>query len=867
MKSIRITPLALLAATAGALGTTTALPALADDIGIEEVVVTATRRQESLQDVPLAVSALSGETLNKQGVFETTDLHRIAPNMQVSSPYGTQQPNFSIRGVGVGTEYNANAASPVGVYVDEVYQTFRASHGQQLYDLEQVEVVRGPQGTLFGRNTTGGTINFITRKPELEGTKGYLSAGYGNYDRTSFEGAVEFTPVTDSLGIRLAGTYVETDSYIENKLPAGPSTAAFGGASGLNRNTGIDPEGHENWGVRGTIRFVPTDNIDLTLKAYAAESEGGQAPPLPTGSSKSSDVIDYTNPNFLLGAFFQGFAALAPGALPTSYSQSANGLDIREVELDSVGDAVTKAEGFVLTADIGINDRTNIVALVGFDSGDYEQLPTTDCDATPLALCTIGYDSEFDAFNVDVRLNYEGDRFNFIIGAFYGEDSLESDNRPNFFNFTRDVNAALGLPPTYFNPGGAFNGAGLSPASLPTGVNAVQSFEQDRQSWAVYAEGNYDLTEEFTLTIGLRYSDDELEYSNGLTTYFDDAGVARLITVSDYRAGGVFAPYFLEDVLDEAGNVVIPAAIVNPGPTPRGHELEDGSDDVSGRVILDWKPSDELMVYASFSRGYRAGTINGLAYGTANQVYFVPPEEVDAYEIGFKSRFADNRVQLNAAAFFYDYDGQQGQVVDATATANLISLDGEISGVEMELQWLATSNLTFNVAAGWLDSEYDDGSPCAPGSLTGVFPGQRGNCLLSSGGEVDVGGNPYPFASEFTFNAGFDWDIAQIGEGMLQLHVDANFTDDFNYDPFGDYTDGPLPTVATGKFVDGSEDYWVYNARLTWEAENLSVSVWGKNLGDEEYYPYGISIENLFANGYRIIGPPRTYGLELRYNF
>ena len=101
-----------------------------------------------------------------------------------------------------------------------------------------------------------------------------------------------------------------------------------------------------------------------------------------------------------------------------------------------------------------------------------------------------------------MRLNYEGDRFNFIIGAFYGEDSLESDNRPNFFNFTRDVNAALGLPPTYFNPGGAFNGAGLSPTSLLTGVNAVQSFEQDRQSWAVYAEGNYDLTEEFTLTIG-----------------------------------------------------------------------------------------------------------------------------------------------------------------------------------------------------------------------------------------------------------------------------------------------------------------------------------------------------------------------------
>ena len=839
-------------------------PTLAIASGVlEEIVVQATRRAESLQDVPLAVSALSGETLAKQGVFETSDLNRIAPNLQVSSPYGTQQPNFSLRGVGVGTEFNANAASPVGVYVDEVYQTFRASHGQQLYDLEQVEVVRGPQGTLFGRNTTGGTINFITRKPSLEGTSGYVSAGYGNYDRTSIEGAVEFTPIPDKFGIRIAATHVDTDSYVDNKLPAGPSTASFFGASGLNVNTGVEPEGWDNYGVRATFRFVPSDNVDLMLKAYAAESEGGQAVPIPTGSSRDSDVIDYQNPNFLLGAFFQGIGALAPGALPASYSQSARGLDIREVELDSVGEALTKSEGIALTADIAINESMNFIAIVGYDSGEYEQLPTTDCDATPLALCSVGYDSEFDAFNVDMRLNYEGERLSFIVGAFYGEDSIEIDNRPNFFNFTRDVNAALGLPPTYFNPAGAFNGTALSPFSTPTGITAIQHNKQDRESWALYAEANYDLNDELTLTVGLRYSDDELEYSDGITTYFDDAGNPRLITVSDYNVGGFFAPYFVSDIHDEAGNVVIPAALVNPGPTPGPLVVKDGTDDTSGRIILDWKPSEELMMYASYSIGYRAGTINGLAYGSANQVYFVPPEEVDALEVGFKSTLAEGRIQLNGAAFMYDYTGQQGQVVDATATANLLSLDGEISGAELEMQWIVSDNVTAQIAAGWLDSEYD-GDDCAPGSLAGVFPGQNGSCVLSSGGE---GGNPFPYAPEFTFNVGFDWDIMQVGEGMVQLHVDANYTDDFNYDAFGNYTDGPLPNVASGKFADGSDDYWVYNARLSWETERYSVALWGKNLGDEEYYPFGISIENLFANGYRVIAPPRTYGLELKYHF
>jgi iron complex outermembrane receptor protein len=181
--------------------------------GLEEIIVTATKRNENLQDVPVAVSAISSTALQNQGVFETSDLNHAAPNLQVSSPYGQQQPNFSLRGVGVGTEFNANAASPVGVYVDEVYQSFRASHGQQLYDLEQIEVVRGPQGTLFGRNTTGGAINFITRKPELHGTNGYLTLGYGSYNRINAEGALEFTASEDKVGVRIAGTYVHGSLY------------------------------------------------------------------------------------------------------------------------------------------------------------------------------------------------------------------------------------------------------------------------------------------------------------------------------------------------------------------------------------------------------------------------------------------------------------------------------------------------------------------------------------------------------------------------------------------------------------------------------------------------------------------------------
>lgn len=200
-----------------AIATCIAMPAFAQDAsktqtqagGLEEIVVTATKRAENLQNVPVAVSAISSSELANQGVFDTSDLNGSMPNLQVSSAYGPQQPNFTLRGIGVGTELSASAASPVGVYVDEVYQTFRASQGQQLYDLNQVEVVRGPQGTLYGRNTTGGAINFITRKPALKGDNGYLTAGYANYNRRNFEGAIELTPFEDRFGIRIAGTYVK----------------------------------------------------------------------------------------------------------------------------------------------------------------------------------------------------------------------------------------------------------------------------------------------------------------------------------------------------------------------------------------------------------------------------------------------------------------------------------------------------------------------------------------------------------------------------------------------------------------------------------------------------------------------------------
>ena len=871
-----------LAALAAVVATPTMAQGVSDteqqesETGLSVIVVTATKRNENLQDVPVAVTAVSSEALANKGVFETSDLNNTMPNLQVSSPYGKQQPNFSIRGVGVGTEFNANAASPVGVYVDEVYQAFRSSHGQQLYDLEQIEVVRGPQGTLYGRNTTGGAVNFITKSPELYGQEGYVTAGYGNFNRFNAEGAIEVTPVEDVFGLRLAASYVNEDPYLRNQLPAGLNTSSAFGLSGLNLNTGRDPGGVQSFAGRLTLRLRPSDGVDLKLKLYAGESKGNTEAPLPTGSSQTSDVLNYQNPNFLLNGLFQSVAGAlgpAPGAglLPATYSQSGNGLSLNQVQLDTVGVAESKARGVVFDARIDLTDNVRLISISGYDDGSYLQ-SITDCDASPLRLCSIGYQSDFEAFNQDIRFDYDGGPFKLIVGAFYGWDKIESNNRPDFFNFTSDLRAAVGLPDTYFNPGGAFNGMGLSAASLPTGIRATQSFTQVRKSYAGYAEGSYEITPELKITLGGRYTKDKNEYRDGFATYFDDAGNARLITVSDFQQGGAFASYFLQDVRDELGNVVIPSFVGLGIPTPGGLRQRGSSGRFSGRAIVDYKPADDVLLYASYSRGYRAGTFNGLAYGSANQVYFVPPETVNAYEVGLKSRFLDNRLQFNASVFYYDYKGQQGQVVDATATANLVSLDGTLKGFEADLQFEVIPELLLTASFGYLDSEYADGacptSAAALAALAASFPAQVGSCVVSSGGPVSVAGNPFPFAAKTSASLGFDFTPIDTGEHKLLIHGDANYSGRYYFDSFKDYSRGPLPAVTSGRFNQGEGDYWVLNGRITYtHDERYSISVWGKNLTNKVYYPYGIALENLFANGYRVRSQPRTYGLEATVRF
>ena len=823
--------------------------------GIDVIVVTATKRATNLQDVPISVSAIGGDELAARGINETSDLMGSLPNLQVTSAYSDTQPNFSLRGIGVANEFSASTASPIGVYVDEVYQSFRASHGQQLYDLERVEVLRGPQGTLFGRNTTGGAINFITRKPELAGTSGYLTAGYGNYDAINVEGALEGEIVPGVLGVRVAGTFATADGYTFNPT--------------LNQ----DFAETDSYAGRVTFLVEPSDAFRMTLKLHGAKANPRQDLPYGIGYLEGrTDAAGYSR--------FQPRPELG-GRL----------LEEDEVQADTGGFYRTDQYGAALTVEGDISDSLTLTTIFGYDEASFDLSPF-DCDGSPNNVCAIRYNSQSTNLNADVRLSFDdGGPFRLIVGGYYGVDKIDTVNEPDFFGFLRPLLQSFGVPdgfnnipiavgnslavipafavdptltpadagfcaPININPAGFFDARSLiafnadvaatnsaggttfqaacaAAGAPPFGpILARQEFTIERPSLAVYGEGTVDFTDALSLTIGLRYTYDDVKYANGQSLLFDLGG-------------------------QNAFASLVPYEFPLTGQPGRVNQSED-TGQLTGRAILDYEIAEDVLVYASYSRGYRAGTYNGLAYQDISQVYFVDPEKVNAYEVGVKSRFANNTVQLNAAGFYYDYSGQQiAQIIGATSF--LRSADGRLFGGEAELTWQPNDFLRLDSSIGYLNSEYQGNvvDPTDPTALT-----------------LDINGNDFPNAPELTFNAGVELTPLNDGRNKLTVRGDASYMGKYFFDPFGDYGQDPCDQpiagsnvlLATPELACGNPSYWLFDARVTYERDNFAISAYGRNLSDKFYYVYGLNL-NAFYQDYLTRGAPRTYGVEATIRF
>ena len=737
--------LALIATTSApalAQGTSVAPQATAPD-NSGDIVVTAQRREQSLLQVPLAISALGGETLQNKGISNSASLATAVPNLQVSSPYGNTQPNFSLRGISVANEYNSNQASPVGVYIDDVYIAARTSHGMGLFDLERVEVLRGPQGTLFGRNTTGGAINFITRAPKLSGENGYVEAGYGNFDTFKAQGAIEATMVEDELGIRVAANYEKGDGQIRNVA-----------AGGRDANSVDTLQG------RLALRIKPGNGpLDIKIRAYAGRDRGTQA-----------GIHGLTGPDTPGQGFF-------------------------EVNENRIGDSRTDAWGVAANVALELSPEMTLTSITSYDGG--KQNLQQAADGSPLDVLDINWRSNFRQFSEEVRLNYEGDRLKLVGGGFYGWDRTITDNR--------------------FNIGSA----------LAPGVNGgfFQHYRQSRRSYAAFLQGDYDLTDQLILTLGARYTWDKARYGDGFAYLFaGDVGGPDVPLASTVPCAGV------------AGSCAYdPAA---------RYEIDGSNKALTGRAALSYTFDGGTLVYASYSRGYRSGAFNGGGYTSSIGITYIDPERVNAYEVGVKGRFLDNKLTLSGAGFYYDYSNQQVQDTRPGPVSFLVNAPkSQVYGAEVEATLRAFPGFVINASGGYLHASYKE--------------------LTLQG--TDLSGNALPFAPRWTATAGFDWTIFDTGTDSVTFSPTVNYFSRQFFSPFND-TDA----AGTGQINAELQQkgYAKVNASLAWVHGPIQLRGWVNNAFNRKVYSYGLDLRGAgFPYNFLVPATPRTYGVTARFSF
>ncbi len=806
-------------AYASLLAVTSLIPFAASAQGsgkaLEEIRVTAQKREQGLQEVPMAVSTLTEAQMQKAGVFRANDLAQIVPNLNVTSPHAAGAPNFSMRGISVGNEFNYNQASPIGVYVDEVYLAARFTHGANLYDLERVEVMRGPQGTLYGRNTTGGAVNFITRKPSLDGEPhGYLTLGAGDWNRAMVEGAFDVS-FSDTFGVRAAAKYVRSDDFMENVNP-----------------NGKDGQGTDSLAARIAARFS-NDRWDVIARAYFSNEKPGGTGVIALGSGPD-------NRNIITGA---------------CRCDANNGLPLTDLQFDSsnTGDIDIDASGFNLTVNVGLTDSLDLVSISAWDESQIAQ-PTFDWSGSPVSVGNGNWKADNEQLQQDLRLSWTFDRGNLIAGAYYGWDETQVRNDYYFYNEVLPIDALVALQ------------------VMPT--NVYQTYDQERKSLALYGHGSWFVSDNLTLTAGLRWTDDEFSYQNGfawLEVSIPDVllqfynGFAPINTV-DHPALG--------PVLGAAAGLTLPQQTI-PGPFPLGvppdfsSPLPDqigNSDEVTGTLILDYKFSDDVMLYGSYSRGYRAGAFNGNGYLAPQQISFVEPEIVDAWEVGLKSRFLNDRVQLNTAAFFYDYKNNQFQNIVGIVSFLENAGKSEISGLEAELAAVLTDQFILNLNIGYQDAVYKELSLLSPAAADGTLNGDTNmngiiDVLLGEVGAslpINLNGNKMMNAPEWNVAIGADWTVYESDKGTLSLLPSANYISDQYLSPFN---------ALAGNQRLFQDAYWLLNGQLVWDADRYTARLWGRNLTDETYMVYGIDIRSGFDVDYFTRGAPRAWGVDVTFRF
>ncbi|PCK09503.1 MAG: TonB-dependent receptor [Alteromonadaceae bacterium] len=782
-------------------------------IKLEEMIVTSQKRQESLQDVPLSVSVIDGTKLNEAGIENLEDLSMYVPNIHFTETGISTQ----VRVRGIGTDNSQGFEQSVGTYVDDVYysraQLFRAP----MFDLERVEILRGPQSILFGKNSVAGALNLTTAKP-TDVFEGYFSLSHEfEHEQDEFNGVLS-GPLSENFRARLAVRYYEEDGYTKNTF------------------SNEDEPSTEEETIRLTLDWTPLEDLSFLLKFEQSEfNTKGRAFEITHDEPQEGRTTNFAR-------------------TLTSLSQPALDSELNfERQADYPEFSNNNLSNITLTTKYDFNDYTLtlVTASVAFDYIDQ-----CDCDFTASEVVHLELEEDYEQFSQEIRLISPSDNtFEWIAGVYYQDYEQEFDDRLNILGSNLLPSLAQ------VNPA-------LASFVLLADTSLDRDFEQSSDTWAAFAKATWHVNDKFDVSLGGRFTREKKSASKVIDLF--TPGTDEVI--NDPLLGFVYLSAFRAE--NEQATVsffpgTVGQPILNGGYNVSGNRSESSFDP---QLILEYHLNDETMLYGSYTTGFKAGgfdprsnKVGAFASGTApvNQVdekeaFEFEDESSTAIEIGLKTSLADGRGEINIALYNMELDDIQISQFDGGVGFNVGNAkETRVSGAELDGRWLLSESVIANFSASWLDFEYEDfkNGNCYVGQVpNGVDTTGDGNLDT-----CDYTGKRGVYTPEFTLNLSLSYETNVYGDvdffGFIDVqHVDGHNVH-VNLDPLGE--------------IDA---YTMLNARASLEINNFSISLLGKNLLDEKIISYSANAplsDSIFGTNtfYSLIRRPRTIALETKYVF
>jgi iron complex outermembrane receptor protein len=642
---------------------------------IEEIIVTAQKRAQSLQEVPVAVSAFSGEALQDHHVSDVTDLNQLAPSLQVKTDDNAANPKIFIRGVGL-NDFNPNTASAVGLYTDGVYIGSPLAQMAQFFDIDRLEVLRGPQGTLYGRNTTGGAINVITRKPTQE-PEGDISVEAGRFDSINVEAAVGGPIVKDTVAGRLAVNVIRDDGYSVNRLTG---------------NSGNDTD---RWAARGSLSFTPSSTFDALVQLRYGKTDGGSI--WAYNRSLFPGTPEATGPD---GFCAPGFYTSGQCGDIGGYSNTSSDLYRGDYHFEGKDEVETRGASATLTWDLG---DLQLVSVSGYDRADRDD--REDTDAGPNDVITATYRAKQSVWSEELRLqstdssSSEGAKAFWVAGLYYAHDDLDTNSYLDVLRVFR---------PLFVTPD---NPNGFAP-EFSVGVFGYP-YTQKTESWAGFGQVDYKFTDQLTGTVGVRYSRDSKDFNYASTAEFDTISIFTLDESKDfssvsgklglqyrfsddanvygsysrgYKSGGFFGGQTVEpaDLAPYADEKVDAFEV--------GAKIQSPERRLRSSFAAFYYDYQDLQVYTLILRG--AITVqnftnasNARIYGAEAELSFTPVERLD---LSISGAWLDATYQDFQSAGDQDYSGNRLPNAPRTSLTAAIRYEIPMFGGALALQTDAT---------------------------------------------------------------------------------------------------------------------------------------------------------------------------------